>query len=221
MLICSLTLLTPVKPGPTAEPQPAIFDPVLNITFPFNLTNPDTIPLHDPDPVVYPAPLANLTSSGTAAVVSAALTEVLNIIQANDSGLSSNCSRCIAALSVGQLAARLAPTLLPNAMITLCKTMKWASNATCQSTYEAGAFGAPWTQILAKADVSGVDGRYICAYLSSTFCPQPPVIPVKAEFPKPKPTSVRKPCRSGKRAKVLHLSDLHLGKYTPGSSLSN
>src|SRR4051794_38707416 len=43
-----------VKPGPTSEPQPAIFDPVLNITFPFNLTNPETIPTIGTDPVLYP-----------------------------------------------------------------------------------------------------------------------------------------------------------------------
>lgn len=186
---------------------------MLNISFPLNLTDPNTIPTHDTDPVVYPVPVANLTDSSAAAFVSAALGEVLSIIQANDSGLSNNCSRCVAALSVGQLAARFAPTLLPDALVTLCKTTGWASNATCQTTYEAGAFGAPWTQILAKADVGGVDGRYICNYLSGTFCPLPPVIPVKAKFPKPRPNKVKTPCRSGKRAKVLHLSDLHLGRY--------
>lgn len=157
-------------------------------------------------------PLANLTSSDAKAVVSAALAEVLDIIKDDDSGLSSNCSKCIAALSVGQLVAQLAPKLLPDALVTLCKTAKWVSNATCQSTYEAGSFGASWAQILAKADVTGVDGRHICAYLSGTFCPQPPPFPVTAKFPKPRPTNIKKPCRSGKRAKVLHMSDLHLGK---------
>lgn len=189
---------------------------MLNITFPFNLTNPDTIPTHDTDPVVYPVALTNLTNTTAHAIVSEALSQVLDII--HDSGASSNCSRCIAALSVGQMAARLAPMLLPDAMIALCKTTKWASNSSCQNTYEAGSFGAPWTQILAKADVTGQDGRFICSYLSGTFCSQPAVIPVKAKFPKPKPTKIKKPCRSGKRAKVLHLSDLHLDpRYVPGS----
>jgi hypothetical protein len=185
---------------------------VLNTTFPLNLTDPNAIPTHDTDPVLYPVPAANLTNSSADAVVSAALAEVLNIIYSNDSGLQSNCSRCIAALSVGKLAARLAPTLLPDAMVALCKTTRWSSNTTCQNTYEAGSFGAPWTQILAKADVTGLDGRYICSYLSGSFCSQPPVIPVKAKFPKPKPVNTTKPSRSGKRVKVLHLSDLHLGK---------
>ncbi|OIW29917.1 sphingomyelin phosphodiesterase [Coniochaeta ligniaria NRRL 30616] len=211
-------MLLNVKPGPTVEPQPVIYDPVLNITFPLNLTDPTTIPTHDTDPVVYPVPLANLTSADAEAVVSAALAEVLSIIHDTNSALSNNCSKCIAALSVGQLAARLAPTLLPDALVTLCKTTQWASNTTCQNTYEAGSFGAPWTQILAKADVTGVDGQQICAYLSGTFCPQPAVFSVKATFPKPKPTKIRKPCRSGNRVKVLHMSDLHLDpRYVPGS----
>ena len=176
------------------------------------MTDPNSIPTHDTDSVVYPVPIANLTGSDADAVVSAALAEVLNIISGNDSGLSNNCSKCVAALSVGQLASRLAPTLLPNALVDLCKATRWASNATCQNTYEAGSFGAPWTQILAKADVTGVDGRYICAYLSGTFCPQPSVVPVKVKFPKPRPTKIMKLCRRGKRVKVLHISDLHLGK---------
>lgn len=39
----------PVPSG--QEPQPAVYDPVLNITFPLNLTDPDDLPLDDPDPV--------------------------------------------------------------------------------------------------------------------------------------------------------------------------
>jgi hypothetical protein len=185
---------------------------VLNITFPVNLTNPDTIPVHDTDPVVYPQPLANLTDGDAKAVVSAAMDEILNILNASNTGFNGNCSRCIAALSVGQMVAKLAPTYLPDAMVLLCQKTQFLSNASCQNTYEAGSFGAPWTQILAKADVTGQDGRFICASLSSNFCTQPPVIPVNATFPKPKPTKLKKPCRSGKRVKVFHLSDLHLGK---------
>ena len=48
-----------MQAGPTNEPQPALYDPVLNITYPLNLTSPDSIPAHDADPVVYPVPLAN------------------------------------------------------------------------------------------------------------------------------------------------------------------
>lgn len=208
----SLSLcLSSVKPGPTNEPQPVIYDPVLNITFPFNLTNPETIPTYDADPVLYPEPLVNLTNSSAEAVVAAAMAEVMSIINANDSGFASNCSKCVAALSVGQLVAKLAPTLLPDAMVALCQATGFASNSSCLTTYEAGSYGAVWTQVLAAADVTGLDGQYICSSLSSNFCTQPPVIPTIATFPKPKPTLPYKPCRSGKRVKVLHLSDLHLG----------
>ncbi len=201
-----------VKPDATSEPQPAIFDPVLNITFPVNLTDPETIPTHDTDPVVYPVAVANLTNASADAVVQAAITEVLGIISANNTGLSSNCSKCVAALSVGQVVARLAPEHLPDAFVKLRQITGFNTNASCQTTYEAGSFGAPWTQILAKADVAGLDGRYICSSLSANFCTQPPVISTKAVFPKPRPAKVKKPCRSGKKVKVLHMSDLHLGK---------
>ena len=190
-----------------------LYDPVLNITFPLNLTSPDSIPLHGTDPVLYPVAAANLTASNSDAVVSAALTQVMSIIASNDSGLSSNCSKCVAALSVGQMVANLAPTRLPDAMVALCKATRFASNSSCETTYEAESLGAAWTQILAKADVYGLDGRYICASLSTTFCPSPPVMSVKAKFPKPRPTDPKPAERSGKRVKVLHLSDFHLGQF--------
>lgn len=135
----------------------------------------------------------------------------MDIILANNTGLTNNCSKCIAALSVGQMAAKLAPSYLPDAMVDLCQTTGFGSNSTCQSTYEASAFGAVWTQVLAKADVAGLDGRYICSSLSTKFCSAPPVIPAKATFPKAKPANVRVPVRSGKTVKVFHLSDMHLG----------
>jgi len=183
---------------------------VLNITFPLNLTSPDSIPTHDDDPVFYPAPLVNLTNTTSEGLVAAALTEI-TLIAANDSEQATNCSKCIAALSIGQLVAQLAPSYLPDAMVKLCQETGFASNSSCKTTYEAGSFGAVWTQILAKADVTGLDGQYICNSLSKTFCPAPPVMSVKAKFPKPKPENCKPPKRSGKRLKVLHLSDLHLG----------
>ncbi|KAK3377756.1 Metallo-dependent phosphatase-like protein [Podospora didyma] len=207
-----------VKPGPTNEPQPAIFDPVLNITFPFNLTNPETIPTHGTDPVLFPSALANLTDSTADALVGAAFLEILGILEANHTGLVSNCSKCIAALSVAQMTAKLAPTHLPGAMVFLCQLTKYKTDAACKNTYAASNFGATWTQILANADIVGLDGQYICASLSSDFCPWPYVVPVEVKFPKPRPKNPKQPHRSGKRAKVLHLSDLHLDtRYMAGS----
>lgn len=185
---------------------------MLNITFPLNLTDPSTIPTEDLDPVLYPVAATNLSDSASAAVISAAVDEILQIISANSSGLAGNCSKCVAALSVAKLAANLAPTYVPDAMVALCQATGFSSNSSCQTTYEAGSFGAVWTQVLAKADVAGLDGRYICSSLSTKFCTAPPVIPVKAMFPKERPVNVSMPVRSGKRAKIFHLSDMHLGK---------
>lgn len=213
LLVLPLTVPT-VPAGPTQEPQPAIYDPVLNVTFPLNLTDPSTIPSQDPDQVLYPEAAANVSDAAAVAIVSTSIAQIMDIISANNTGLSNNCSRCIAALSVGQMAAKLVPSYLPEAMVSLCQSTGFRSNSTCQSTYEASSFGAVWTQVLAKADVAGLDGRYICSSLSTTFCSAPPVIPKKATFPKEKPADLSVPARSGMRVKVFHLSDMHLGKYS-------
>lgn len=193
---------------------------MLNITFPLNLTDPATVPTKDLDPVLYPVAAANLSDVASAAVISAAVTEILDIVSANNTGLADNCSRCIAAISVAKFAASLAPAHVPDAMVALCQATGFSSNSSCQTTYEAGSFGAVWTQVLAKADVAGLDGRYICSSLSTKFCSTPPVISVKATFPKERPVDVSMPARSGKRVKVFHLSDIHLGEQrNPGEEI--
>lgn len=204
--------LLAVDPGPTQEPQPAIFDPILNITFPLNLTDPSTIPTEDADPVLYPEPVANLSDTAAEAIIAASIAQVLDIASANNSAFTDSCSRCVAALSIGQMVAKITPSYLPAAMVQLCQTTGFSTNSTCQSTYEAGSFGAVLTQVLANADVAGLDGRYICSSLSTKFCSAPPVIPTKAKFPKDKPADVAVPARSGQRVKIFHLSDMHLGK---------
>lgn len=201
-----------VNPGPTQEPQPAIFDPILNITFPLNLTDPSTIPTEDADPVLYPEPVANLSDTAAEAIIAASISQVLDIASANNSAFTDNCSKCVAALAIGQMVAKIAPSHLPAAMVQLCQTTGFSTNSTCQSTYEAGSFGAVLTQVLANADVAGLDGRYMCSSLSTNLCSAPPVIPTKAKFPKDKPADVAVPARSGQRVKVFHLSDMHLGK---------
>lgn len=198
------------KPAATAEAQPALYDPILNTTFPLNLTDPSAIPTIDDDPVYYPEPIANLTNATAEILVQNALAEIQSIIK--DQGGSGNCSKCLAALSVGKSLAQLAPTYVPDALITLCQATGFASNSSCISTYEAGSFGAIWTQVLALADVTGLDGHYICNSLSSKFCPAPSTSPLNMTgmFPKPKPANATAPKASGERVKVLHLSDFHL-----------
>jgi len=197
-------------PSATSEPQPVIFDPILNISFPLNLTDPSNIPTVDNDPVYYPVPIANVTNSS--AILQAATAQIQQIVKGGAAGSSSNCSKCIAALEVGQLVAKTIPSSVPAALVALCQSTGFASNATCTQNYAAGSFGAIWTQILALADVGGLDGQYICNSLSSTFCPAPAVSPLNTTglFPKPKPANATAPKASGQRVKVLHLSDFHL-----------
>ncbi len=199
-----------IPPLATQEPQPALYDPVLNITFPLNLTNPNTIPTTDNDPVYYPKPVANLSDAARTAIVQSAVADIVAII--GDDGISGNCSKCLAALGVAKLAAQVAPSKLPVAMVSLCQKYQFASNASCVDDYAAGSFGAIWTQVLAYADVSGLDGRYICNDLSKTFCPMPTTLPLNMTelFPKPKPAIATSPKASGERVKVLHLSDFHV-----------
>ncbi|KAK3106735.1 hypothetical protein LTR53_018173, partial [Teratosphaeriaceae sp. CCFEE 6253] len=206
----------PVPSG--QEPQPALYDPVLNITYPLNLTNPDTLPDNDPDPVYYPQPIANLSTAQQQIIVNNVLGQVSEII--NGSLIQGNCSKCVAALSVAKTAAQLAPRLVPDAMVELCTSSGLHSASTCEEDFEASTFGAIWTQILALADVGGIDGQYICNSLSSTFCAAPNVTALNMTglFPKPKPLNATKPAASGKRVKVLHLSDFHLDpRYKVGS----
>jgi hypothetical protein len=208
-----------VKPAPTVEPQPALHDPVLNITYPLNLTNPETIPSVNTDPVYYPLAIANLTDATSEALVKLALAQINSIIY-ESGGLSGNCSKCIAALSVGKVLAQTAPSFVPAAMVSLCQSTGFASNSSCQTSYGAGNFGAIWTQVLALADVQGLDGRYICSTLSTNFCSVPTTSPLNVTglFPKPKPKNAIAPKASGKLVKVLHLSDFHLdARYSVAS----
>jgi hypothetical protein len=208
--------LSPAKP--TAEPQPAIYDPVLNRTYLYNLTNPNTLPTEDNDPVFYPDALANLSSAQTKTFIDGLVSQIKEIIS-NDN-ISGNCSKCIAALSVAKSAAVVAPRAVPGAMVSLCKQYKFHNNETCEEDFEASTFGSVWTQVLRFADVGGWDGRQICNSLSSNFCPRPVTLPTNTTgwFPKSKPANATAPKASGKRVKVLHMSDFHLDpRYSVGS----
>ena len=202
------------------EPQPALYDPVLNITYPANLTNPDTLPDDDPDPVYYPQPVANLTHAQQEQVIQDTVKNITAILTSSEYG--TNCSKCLAALSEAKSAAQLAPSLLPDAMISFCTSTGFDSAEGCSEQYRASTYGAIMVQVLALADVSGLDGRYICNHLSSDFCDRPATSPLNTSdwFPKPKPADAysRVPKDSGKRVKVAHLSDFHLDpRYKVGS----
>ena len=208
--------LSPAKP--TAEPQPALYDAVLNITYPANLTNPHTIPDHDDDPVFFPPALANLTETQTQVLLKGIVAQISEIIEGDN--INGNCSKCIAVLNIAQPAAVLVPEALPKVMVSLCKKYKFHSNETCEEDFDASTFGSVWVQVLRYADVGGWDGRQICNSLSSNFCPRPYTLPtnVTGLFPRPKPCNAAAPKASGKRVKVLHMSDFHLDpRFAVGS----
>ena len=195
---------------PTAEPQPILYDPVLDITFPYNLTNPDTIPTVDPDPPYFPAPSTSLSSTEAQNFLAEIISNVTQILNDASNSTASNCTICKNVLLAAQPAAQTVPSLVPDAMVSLCELFKFHSNATCQVDFSASTDGAIWTQVLALADVGGQDGEYICWSLSTSFCPKPYAIPQHPVFPKPKPANAVAPKASGKRVKVLHMSDMHL-----------
>lgn len=215
-----------VKAAPTSEPQPALFDPILNITYPFNLTNPKSIPTANNDPVYYPEPVVVLDSNTSRALLEAAIKDVEAIIF-GDSDIGGNCSKCIAALDIGKIVAQAAPDYVPAALLSLCHQTHFQSNMTrfqpnvsCEAQYSAASYGAVWSQVLSLADVTGLDGRYICNFLSDSFCPAPTVssLDVTTLFPKPKPPNATTPEPSGATVKVIHLSDFHLDpRYQVGS----
>lgn len=182
---------TTVQPGPTTGPQPVIFDPVLNIMFPFGLTNPESLPLHGMDTPVFPPSVGKLSEESANAVVDAATSQILSIVDANNTGLSTNCSKCIPALSVGQAASVLATTHIPEALVSLCQRTKFKSNKTCRALYEATSFGASWAQILSPADGAGLDGQHICAFHG--FCPHPPQFQSRFASQRPRPKIERLP----------------------------
>ncbi|KAL8817809.1 MAG: hypothetical protein Q9191_008074 [Dirinaria sp. TL-2023a] len=199
-----------VPPSSTQEPQPILHDPVLNITYPRNLTDPAKLPSVDNDPVSYPRPITNMSTAAAASLVQAAIADISSIILANN-GVD-HCSKCQSALAVAQIVAQTSPSSVPDMLVTLCKRFHFSSDAACTENYAATRFGAIWTQVLNFADVTGLDGRYICNELNGKYCPAPSISPLDTSklFPKPKPKNAKAPMASGKRVKVLHLSDFHL-----------
>jgi hypothetical protein len=78
----------------------------------------------------------------------------------------------------------------------------------CTNTSTAGSYGAIRSQVLALAEVTETDGQFICSSLSTiSALYQLPLLQYDRLFPKLKPRNYKAPKASGKRAKVLYLSD--------------
>jgi hypothetical protein len=85
---------------------------------------------------------------------------------------------------------------------------------------EANSLGDSLTQVISFADVNVSDGQYLCAFVFPGLCPAPTALELDLDkwFTKPKPANTQAPPPSGKKIKVLHLSDFHLDpRYKNGA----
>ena len=98
------------RPNPTAEPQPIIYDPVLDFTFPLELTDPDNIP-ESSDEVLFPVARGNLQPHEKHSLIESLIVNVTEIIKSQET--ESSCSRCQRALVAAKPAAQYAPMLVP------------------------------------------------------------------------------------------------------------
>lgn len=84
-----------------------------------NITDSSTITTENPDPVLYSVAAANLLYATAEALVSTATAHVLDIISANNTGLTEDCSKCVPALLVGRVVAKLAAFYVPDVIVAL------------------------------------------------------------------------------------------------------
>ncbi|KAJ7157142.1 Metallo-dependent phosphatase-like protein [Mycena filopes] len=196
-----------------SQVQPIIADPVeTGVTYKLSLTSPDTIPTND---TVDPHPLPPVASSSL--LLQQAIAQIISI-STNPVFTGNTCAQCQAGLEVAKFLALAAPDQGPALAVELCFHFKFSS--TCGTTYSRLALGSVITQVIANANVGGYDGQLLCQNFLN-LCPLPPASPLNltAWFSKPKPSplpAAKKP--SGKRLKVLHISDFHLDpRYATGA----
>lgn len=144
-----------------------------NKVYPFNLTNPETVPQSNTDPHLLP-PVASS---------SRLLTEAVNQIQSiatNPVFGTDTCAQCQAILEVAKFLSLAAPSQGPAFFIELCETLKLSSS--CAVTYALNGIGSVLTQVAANADVGNYDGQVPGSYVILTpNCPHYP-IDVVSEF---------------------------------------
>ena len=188
-----------------------------------SLTDPNEIPLEN---TVDPHPLPPVASS--AALLANAVNQITSL-SSNPNFSSNKCALCQAILEVGKFVALAAPDKGPEFFIEFCTITKLSS--TCNTTYGlTTGIGSVITQVVANADVGGLDGQVgqqnCKSFLRPQFglqqalcqnffglCPAPATLPLNLTgwFAKPKPSPLPPPKQpSGKRLNVLHLSDFHL-----------
>ncbi|KAL4062711.1 Metallo-dependent phosphatase-like protein [Scleroderma yunnanense] len=187
----------------SAQPQPVISDPVTNTIFPANLTDPANFPKNDTvDPHLLPSPLQ------PSQLLQQALSQIKSITS-NPALFNDTCGRCQASLAIAKMLVLAAPEQGPPLVQALCVYFNYSTS--CYDLFSNLALGSIFTQVIALGDMGGYDGQLICSRLS--LCPVPPTIPLNMTgwFAKPKPNPLPPPKQpSGKRLKVLHISDIHI-----------
>ena len=89
-------------------------------------------------------------------MLEAAYAQVLSIA-ANPVFGADNCQRCQAALEVGKFLALAAPEQGPTLAVRLCD--HFGFNKDCTTAFGVETIGAVITQVVANADVGGLDGQ--------------------------------------------------------------
>ena len=187
--------------------------------YPLFLTTPDNIPQHNTDP----HPLPPVASSRR--LHDEALAQMQSIL-ANPAFGTNTCARCQATLEILKFISLAAPEQGPDLVVALCQLRNLSRN--CQEIYNRQSLGSVITQVLANGDIGGYDGQVrpeldARSLLNLPFqafchnflgmCPLPPTSPLDVTGwfakPKPNPLPIRKQS-SGRRLKVLHMSDFHL-----------
>ncbi|KAF7370831.1 SER THR protein phosphatase family protein [Mycena sanguinolenta] len=196
-----------------SQVQPVIKDPVeTNVVYPLSLTSPDTIPTND---TVDPHPLPPTASSSQ--LFQAAFDQII-AISTNPIFGNNSCARCQAGLEVAKFLAMASPESGPELAVQLCFHFNF--NSACGTQFSRLALGSVITQVIANANVGGYDGQMLCQNFLG-LCPLPPASPLNLTswFAKPKPDPLPAPkTPSGKRLKVLHLSDIHIDpRYDTGA----
>jgi hypothetical protein len=115
------------------------------------LTNPDTIPLND---TTDPFPLPSKASPSR--LYKEAISQVL-AIASNPVYANNTCAGCLAGLEVAKFLALAAPEQVSGLLVALCVQFKFTSD--CVDTYGPLALGPTITQVLANANVAGLDGE--------------------------------------------------------------
>ncbi|KAG6873835.1 hypothetical protein C0995_010447 [Termitomyces sp. Mi166 len=166
--------------------------------YPFALTNPDTIPLENTiDPHILP-PVASSNK-----IYNHARQQIASINN-NSAFAGNNCARCVAILEVLKFVALAAPEHGPDLAVDICNLLKLSS--TCKADFGLLSDGSVITQVVGNMDA-------FCSRFVGGLCPAPATTPLDLRnwFKKPKPKPLPKTKKpSGKRLKVLHMSDFHI-----------